>query len=171
MFENKPKRKRGSRSPSVLYTPGFSMNEMEFRDDIQGIKKERKAWLCYATAKAAAQRAIIEADEARELAERIAAANRIVAQDLISLKAMELEEKMKAVELADREEARAVFSKYAEQVSAKFKAAVKSEGEWLEQVKRRIRKIESDIDRSAIRADRQELLRRGVIRGRRLNHC
>ena len=80
-------------------------------------------------------------------------------------------QKMQAAELADREEARRVFGKYVEQVAAKFKAAVKSEGEWREQVKSRIRKIESDIDRSAIRAERQELLRRGVIRGRRLNYC
>ena len=77
---------------------------------------------------------------------------------------------MQAAELADRKEAHRVFSKYVEQVSAKFKAAVKSEGEWHEQVKSRVKKIESDMNRSAIRAERQELLRRGVIRGRRLNH-
>ena len=147
------------------------MAEMEFRDDEAAIKKERKAWLRYAKAKAAAQKALIEADAARDLAERIARANQIVAQGRIDLTAMELEEKMQAAELADRKEARRVFSNYAEQIAAKFKAAVKSEGEWLEQVKSRIRKIEGDIDRSAIRAERQELLRRGVIRGRRLNHC
>jgi hypothetical protein len=168
MFMNKPKRKRGSRSPSVLYTPGFDMAEMEFRDDEKAVKKERKAWLRYATAKAAAQKALIEADEARELAGRIAAANRIVAQDLISLKAMELEEKMEAAEKAEREEARRVFSKYAEQLAAKFKAAVEDEGKWQEQVKARLQKIEKREKKSRLHDERMDLLRRGVIRGRRL---
>jgi hypothetical protein len=167
MFTNKPKRKLGSRSPSVLYTPGFTMEEMEFRNDEKAIKAERAAWLRYAKARAEAQKRLIEADAARELAERLARANQIAAQDRLDLAAMELEERMQAAELADREEVRRVFSKYIEQVAAKFKAAVEDEGKWREQVNQRLRKITADENRSVVRAERLKLLERGALRGRR----
>ena len=143
------------------------MAEMEFRDDAKAIKEERKAWLRYAKAKAAAQAKIIEADAARELAERISAANREHAQDLIDLAVAKYEEKMQSAIEEDREEARRVFSKYVEEVSAKFKAAVQDEGKWREQVGKRVKKIQGDINRSTVRAERLKLLERGAVRGRR----
>jgi hypothetical protein len=167
MVTNKPKRKRDSTSPRVLYCPGFAMHEMKFRDDEKAIKAERKAWLKYATAKAAAQKKLIEADEARELADRILRANQIIAQDKLNLAAEELEKKMQAAELADREEARRVFGRYIEQVAAKFKAAVEDEGKWREQVNQRLQKITADENRSLVRAERLKLLERGSLRGRR----
>jgi len=158
---------RRTKRPRMLYTPGFRMADVEFYDDRQAIAKELAAFDAKARAKAAELGRIIEADFERERQQLLAECHRKRAEDLLAIAAIDLEEKMKADAEADRAEAQRVFGAYAERVQKAFSTACKEQAEWYAETKAILAKIQRDINLSTCRAERNEFLRRGVIKGRR----
>jgi hypothetical protein len=151
----------------VRYTPGYRWDELEFYDDTQAIKKELAAFDAKARAKAIELGRIIEADFERERQALLAECMRKRAEDLLEIAALELEEKMKSAIEADRAESQRVFTAYAERLQKAFHAAAAEQAAWHAENKLILARIQGDINRSNLRAERNELLRRGVIKGRR----
>jgi hypothetical protein len=143
------------------------MDDVEFYDDKAAIAKELAAFDAKARAKAAQLGRIIEEDFERERQALLAECHRKRAEDLLAIAAIDLEEKMKADAAADRAEAQRVFGAYAERVQKAFSAACQEQAAWYAEGKAILARIQRDINRSNIRAERNELLRRGVIKGRR----
>src|SRR5256885_5555521 len=119
------------RARGVLYTPGFSMNEIEFYDDERAIAKELAAFDEKARAKAAELGRIIAEDFERERQQLLAEALRKQAEYRLDLKLMELDEKMRSAIEADRAEARRVFTAYAERLQKAFHVTAEDQAKWL----------------------------------------
>jgi|GEM_PF-5057493 GTPase involved in cell partitioning and DNA repair len=156
------------RQPKLLALPaGVKWDELEFADDAKAIAKEVAKFDRKAREKAAALGKTIAADLERERQELLAKCIQQRAEDLAEIAALELEEKMQSAIEADRAEAQRVFNAYIERLTVKFRAAVQEQGKWLEENKGHMARIQKDINRSTVRAERNELLRRGAVRGRR----
>jgi hypothetical protein len=142
-------------------------DELEFVDDKAAIAKEVAEFDRNACNRCAEIGRIIGEDFERERQQLHAEALQKHTEYLINLKAAELDEKMQAAEQADREESRRVFGAYVERVSKAFANAVEEAAKDREQVAKRLRKIEKDIERSRLHNERMKLAERGVIKGRR----
>ena len=132
---------------TVLYLPGIrSLAEFEFEDD-KAVKKALRA----------------EAHKLRSRMQQAFSPKRLrsVAKDRLWLRRFaELEEWQRRCEKEEQATERYLQS---------LRASMQNEMErtWLEQQLARVKKVGREIARDMARAERKELLRRGVVRGRR----
>jgi hypothetical protein len=112
----------------------------------------------------------INADQKRAKREEIAELKRQQQADLEAVVAAQ-ETRIQAAIAADYIESRRVCDAYVEKLRAAMQAKLKAEHDeeeaWRASVRKRLAKIDRDIERSAHRAERMEMIRRGVLRGRR----
>jgi small-conductance mechanosensitive channel len=137
--------------------------DLEFADDIAAITCEQAKADRKARKRFEELRRIIAADFEAERKKLLDEALRKRAEYLIDLKLTEMQE---AIE-ADRADARRVLGAYVERVSAAFRKAVEREGKEREKGRAALKRVEADMQKSRLHDERMELIRRGVLKGRR----
>lgn len=138
-------------------------NSLEFADDFKAIAREQAKADRKALKRFEELGRTIAADFERERKRLLAEALQKRCEYLIDLKLTEMQE---AIE-ADGVDARKVFGGYVERVTEQFRNGIANAAKEREQVAKRLKKIEADMQKSRLHDERMELIRRGVLKGRR----
>lgn len=126
------------------YTPGFRFDQIEWCDDERELERERKR----------------KDKKVRKRHKRLA---KLIAADLLEMRTESFEEN----ERKFRERQAKSAKVYAAKLAAAFRTAVEAESKWRELAKAKVAQFDKNLEKMTMRLERQGLLRRGIVRGRR----